>query len=263
MSNGNNDSITVLDRADRCACATRSPCRCSPAPTARLKGVQPVSLALDPRSERSLYVAEAGLNAVGVVTLDCDSPRVVGSIPTGWWPASVEAHRGRRVRWSCPAPRGAAPGRTLDNLAPKHTVMGTLRSSRFRAAAELDADTQQVLRNNGFARSRKVAVADGKATTIGPRPTTSTTATARSPTGAGVPSRQIKHVIFINKENATHDLMLGDITATRQGVPVDGDPAFSLGPAASAQPPRAGAELHRSATTSSSSRPCRPTATAG
>ena len=27
--------------------------------------------------------------------------------------------------------------------------------------------------------------------------------------------------------------MLGDITATRQGVPVDGDPAFSLGPAAS------------------------------
>ena len=43
---------------------------------------------------------------------------------------------------------------------------------------------------------------------------------------------QIKHVIFINKENATHDVLLGDITATRGGVPVDGDPAFSLGPAA-------------------------------
>ena len=41
--------------------------------------------------------------------------------------------------------------------------------------------------------------------------------------------RRIKHVIFINKENATHDLMLGDITVTRRGVPVDGEPSFSLG----------------------------------
>ena len=53
------------------------------------------------------------------------------------------------------------------------------------------------------------------------------------PARAGVASSQIKHVIFINKENATHDLMLGDITSTRRGAPVDGDPAFSLGPAAS------------------------------
>ena len=36
-------------------------------------------------------------------------------------------------------------------------------------------------------------------------------------------------MIFINKENATHDLMLGDITATRRGVPVDGEPRYSLG----------------------------------
>ena len=53
------------------------------------------------------------------------------------------------------------------------------------------------------------------------------------PRRPGVASRHIKHVIFINKENATHDLLLGDITATRRGVPVDGDPAFSLGPTAS------------------------------
>src|SRR5262249_1227481 len=49
------------------------------------------------------------------------------------------------------------------------------------------------------------------------------------PTRAGVESRQIKHVIFINKENATHDLLLGDIIATRKGEPVNGEPRYSLG----------------------------------
>jgi hypothetical protein len=39
--------------------------------------------------------------------------------------------------------------------------------------------------------------------------------------------------VLINKENATHDLLLGDITATRRGVAVAGDPAFSLGAGAS------------------------------
>ena len=49
------------------------------------------------------------------------------------------------------------------------------------------------------------------------------------PSQPGQASSQIKHVVFINKENATHDLLLGDITQTRRGVPVNGEPAFSLG----------------------------------
>ena len=53
------------------------------------------------------------------------------------------------------------------------------------------------------------------------------------PNQAGRPSSQIKHVIFINKENATHDLILGDITQTRRGVPVNGEPTFALEPDAS------------------------------
>jgi hypothetical protein len=48
-----------------------------------------------------------------------------------------------------------------------------------------------------------------------------------------VASRQIKHVIFINKENSTYDQLLGDITLTRRGVPVDGEPRYSLGADAS------------------------------
>src|SRR5262249_30217435 len=81
--------------------------------------------------------------------------------------------------------------------------------------ARLPAWTERVRRNNGF-------VADAPAAGDGVLPGR-----------AGVPSRAIAHVILINKENVTHDLLLGDIVATRRGVPVEGDPAFSLGPAAS------------------------------
>jgi hypothetical protein len=49
------------------------------------------------------------------------------------------------------------------------------------------------------------------------------------PSKPGQPSKQIKHVIFLNKENSTHDQMLGDIVATRRGVPVNGEPLYSLG----------------------------------
>ena len=53
------------------------------------------------------------------------------------------------------------------------------------------------------------------------------------PSTPGVASSQIKHIIFINKENSTHDQLLGDIVMTRTGTPVNGNPANSLGQAAS------------------------------
>jgi hypothetical protein len=82
------------------------------------------------------------------------------------------------------------------------------------SAQELAALTKRVLMNNGFV------------------PSTVPQDDNPIPSRPGVASQQIKHIIFINKENATHDLILGDITGTRNGAPVKGDPAFSLGYAA-------------------------------
>jgi hypothetical protein len=93
------------------------------------------------------------------------------------------------------------------------------------AAAELAAGTAQVLRNNGLGAALVAARPDGAAAPAGP--------VGPIPARAGEPSRLIKHVVLINKENATHDLLLGDITATRRRVPVNGDPAFALPPGAS------------------------------
>jgi len=77
---------------------------------------------------------------------------------------------------------------------------------------ELAKMTARVLENNGLVPHPILAHHDG---TI--------------PSTPGVASRHLQHVIFINKENATHDLIFGDITATRRGEPVDGEPSFSLG----------------------------------
>ncbi len=215
VSNGNNDTISVLDGQAKQVVDEIS-LSVLPGADRRLKGVEPVSLALSPDHEL-LYVAEAGLNAVGVVALGPDR-HIIGHIPTGWWPSSVKVSEdGARLVVTSAKGRGAGP--TLDaNLTPKHSVIGTLNVIPLPISpSALAAWTQQVIRNNGFSSSHVHGDVDDNPI----------------PNQVGLASRQIKHVIFINKENASHDELLGDITETRGGVAVDGDPTFSLGPVAS------------------------------
>jgi len=197
-----------------------------------LRGVQPVSVALD-LDHRVLYVAEAGLNAVGVVTLS-PKPRLVGHIPTGWWPSSVKVSRDGQTLFVASA-KGRSAGPNVTNQAPKLSVHGTVNIIAVTPnPGALRAETDRVLRNNGFTGQKDDDQGDDGDRVAGKgHGDDDGGSDSPIPGKVGVASKQIKHVIFINKENATHDLLLGDITATRQGVAVDGDPAFSLGPAAS------------------------------
>ena len=211
VANGNNDSISILDRRTY---EERHRIRLSllGGPDRPLRGVQPVGLALSPDGEY-LYVAEAGVNAIGVVRLDGMSGRLVGHIPTGWWPSAVHASSDGRTLYVANARgRGATPNLVGESASPKFTAIGTVNIIATPSEAQLDAYTDRVLANNGFV--------EGKVPGDPENPI---------PLRLGKASAQIKHVIFINKENATHDLMLGDIVTTRSGVPVNGEPAFSLG----------------------------------
>jgi DNA-binding beta-propeller fold protein YncE len=216
VSNGNDDTVTVLD-GDHLERVGEIELSLLPGLDARLKGAEPVSLALSP-DERVLYVAEAGLNAVAVIDVGGRSPRLLGHIPTGWWPSSVKvAPDGRTLFVVAAKGRGAGPN-TVEGAGTgaKHAAIGTVAIVPVPTAPELATLTRQVLRNNGMLGASRPVEAPGPI-----------------PLQAGEASRQIKHVVFINKENATHDLLLGDVTATRRGVAVDGDPAYSLGPLAS------------------------------
>jgi len=214
VANGNNDSVSILDPQTFLE-RSRVGLSVLNGQDRSLKGVQPVSLALAPGG-RTLYVAEAGINAIGVVRIDGPGGHLVGHIPTGWWPSSVQVSAdGRSLYVANARGRGAGPNLVGESHSPKFSVLGTVNVIPTPDDRQLDAFTSRVLANNGFAGDD--------------RPEDGHDADNPIPNHAGQPSRQIRHVVFINKENATHDLILGDITQTRRGVPVNGEPSFSLG----------------------------------
>jgi DNA-binding beta-propeller fold protein YncE len=203
VANGNNDSVSVLDPrtfAER----GRIGLSLLRGQDRALRGVQPVGLALSPDG-RFLYVAEAGVNAIGVIRVEGKQGRLVGHIPTGWWPSSVQVSADGRTLYVANARgRGAGPNLVGESRSPKFSVLGTVNIIATPGESQLEAFTARVYKNNGFADSDGDALR-GKDDRDDGNPI---------PSRAGRPSRQIKHVVFINKENATHDLMLGDITQT-------------------------------------------------
>ena len=218
VANGNNDSISLLD-PHTYAELERVDLEVFEGIGREIKGVQPVALALSPDS-RSLYVAEAGINAVGVLELLGYSARLKGHVPVGWWPSSIQTSKdGKAIYVANANGRGAGPNNSFppDNVgSPKASSLGTVSLIPVPSMAQLGEYTKRVLENNGFVEKQVPSQADSPI-----------------PSKFGAPSRQIKHVVFINKENSTYDQMLGDIAVTRKGMPVNGDPAYSLGQLAS------------------------------
>ncbi len=255
MANGNNDSISMLDPRSYEE-RGRIGLSLLHGQDRTLKGVQPVGLALSPDGE-FLYVAEAGVNAVGVIRLNGMHGQLVGHIPTGWWPSSVQVSADGRTLYVANARgRGAGPNLVGESHSPKFSVLGTVNIIPTPTERQLDAYTARVYTNNGFVgREHDGYGAGGR---WGGRDSRNPI-----PNQAGRPSSQIKHVIFINKENATHDLMLGDITQTRSGVPVNGEPELFARATMRARTITNWRCGSPSATTSSSSRRCPPTAIAG
>ena len=221
VANGNNDSVSILDPrtyAER----GRIGLSLLHGQDGALKGLQPVSLALSP-DESTLYAAEAGINAVAVIRIDGQRGHVIGHIPTGWWPSSLQLSADGRTLYVANARgRGAGPNLVGESRSPKFSVLGTVNIIPVPTDRQLDAFTERVLVNNGFAGDDNDNQGQDNDRDGNP-----------IPGRAGQPSAQIKHVVFINKENATHDLIFGDITQTRRGVAVNGEPTFGLGADAS------------------------------
>jgi DNA-binding beta-propeller fold protein YncE len=169
----------------------------------RALGLTPNALAV--AGER-LYVAEAGLNAVAVFDLhDPLNPKFAGRIPTGWYPTGVTTSPDGRFLYVINEKgygnphgfQGQIPGSVDDNL-----TFGTAQKIEL-SSLNLKASTQQVADNT----YRKLLATD---------------ATKRFATAA----RQIKHVIFVLRENKSYDAYLGD-DATLNGRGADGEPSYA------------------------------------
>jgi DNA-binding beta-propeller fold protein YncE len=216
ISNASQDSITVLDaRTNR----VKKTVVLEPADAVKgLRGVLPFGMALS-RDEEKLYVACAGINAVAV--LEAPTGKVLGYLPTAWFPARVALSTDNQILYVANAKGfGAGPNGGPDfHEGPEGTYIGDITKgvvsivplppppfAADRPAhpdtpparhAEL-SNTERVMVNNGFLPPP----AESLPPELRPKSDDSAQRQALTP---------IKHVVFIVKENRTFDEVFGDL----------------------------------------------------
>ena len=214
VSNGSNDSITVINAktGERMHDITLT---LDPRVDA-WRGMIPFGMALSP-DEKYLYVAEAGINAVGIIRLSDE--KTVTHIPTAWFPSKLAVSKDGKTLYVSNA-KGIGSG---PNAGPGHaegdpTGIGDLMRG-YVSIIEIPAEdqwarlTQRVLENN---------------VRIAPRTADARKAPHPVPARPGEWSSPIKHVIYITKENRTYDEVYGampkgrgDAEVCRLGRPID------------------------------------------
>jgi YVTN family beta-propeller protein len=196
VTNAHNDTVTVIN-AGTLEVEREIPLRIPGLES--LRGVLPIGLGWV--EERGwLLVAEAGINAVGV--LDPAAGRVLGHLPAAWFPTRVIADR-KLVYVS--SAKGHGTGPNADRQAPlSRTFQAELRRGSISVfplpePGELDRHTARVMELNGF-------VPQPAAATPLPDP--------------------IRHVVVIVKENRTFDEVFGGLERAANG-PVRGAPMLA------------------------------------
>jgi YVTN family beta-propeller protein len=182
-------------------------------------GATPQSLSLAPDG-KTLYVANSDNNDVAVVDIhERAHSRVLGFIPTGWYPTLVcAAPSGSRILIGSGKGMGAGPNAPTEDERKKgqrnHYVgtllFGMVTSIPVPSQPELADMSRQVVSNSPYRDDQLLT----------PRYAPRRGASA-------IPSHQgdaspIKHILYIIKENRTYDQVLGDM---KEG---NGDPRICM-----------------------------------
>ncbi len=188
VSSGADDSVAVIDAKSN-RLLEEIPIRIPG--LENLRGVIPAGLAYYEKSGW-LLVAEAGINAIAAI--DVASRRVLGHLPTGWYPTRVAISQdtvfvtSARGHGQGPSGQGGSRGA----LMLEQRMLGTVAIFPMPAAEDLAAQTKFVMEANGFEK----------------RPVS-----PRSSLPAG-----IRHVVVIVKEGRSYDDILGDIATSSNGA---------------------------------------------
>jgi DNA-binding beta-propeller fold protein YncE len=174
-------------------------------------GMTPSALALSPDGKR-LYTVCSDANAVAVTDVSQDRSRVLGFVPTGWYPTAARVLasgtlvvlNGRGLR-SYPNPNGPNPLRRPEPVhagTPAVEYVGRIQTGSASWIEPFN-ETQLALYSgitlsNSPYRDEKLDAPD--------------------------PLPAIEHVIYIVKENRTYDQVFGDLK------PGNGDPSLCLFP---------------------------------
>ena len=202
IANSGSDTVSIVEtKSDR----VLSTILVRPEGALRLPGATPIGLALSP-DETRLFVTLADMNAVALVDLSAKIPKVVGMIPTGWYPTSVIASpdgkqlfvaNAKGVNTANPNKLSSGPkgewGQYIENL-----MEGTVSRITLPDVVSLRELTARVLENNQIRPHMEWS------------------------TFNLLPNTGIKHVVYIVKENRTYDEILGDMPKG------NGDPSMVL-----------------------------------
>jgi len=180
-------------------------------------GSTPNALALSPDGRR-LVVANADNNTAAIVDVSqAGKSRVMGFVPTGWYPTGVAfSQRGEALfvlsgkgLTSMPNPRGPQPGApSLDAQYTGSMLTGSLSILPMPDDDTLRAYTNTVYRVTPYSDATRLAPAAAPADSA-------------VPARVGAPS-PIKHVFYVIRENRTYDQILGDLDRG------NGDPTLAL-----------------------------------
>ena len=147
-----------------------------------------------------LYVAEGGINAVAILdTSDPFAPKLLGRIPTGWWPVALAISPDDKFLYSVnakgigedinPATTQADPPSAtgVESFEDSNLVFGTVQKVALDQIKSIETriDDYNVVK----IKSRKDSVV---------------------PIGGRQASKKIKYVIFIEQENKSFDSILGE-----------------------------------------------------
>ena len=210
VSNGSNDNISVISLTRDTVVNT-----IYLKPDERVKhfrGVIPFGLALS-IDHKELYVAESGINAVAVISIP--GMKVMGHIPTGWFPSKVAVtNDGRKLVITNAKGYGSGPngGAAFDKESGSSYIgslmKGTLQIIDIPGEKELKKMTGQVVSNNfKFVKASDQVFKDRKENPV--------------PLYPGEKLSPIKHIVFISKENRTYDEVFGQV------VKGEGDPSLA------------------------------------
>ncbi len=196
VTNANQDTITTID-AKTLEREGDIPLRIAGLDSYR--GILPVGLAID-GGRGWLLVAEAGINAIGVV--DFVTRRLVGHIPAAWFPTRL-ALRGDALYIANAKGHGTGPNATMfapiDGGAEADLRRGAVTAFPLPRPQDLAGLTRRVRELNGFDERKS-----------GPLP---------------IPA-ELKHAVIIVKKSRTFDEVLGDLEKA-SGVDVRSAPELA------------------------------------
>ncbi len=179
-------------------------------------GAQPGALAYDPATRR-LYATLSGVNALAVLDFDLGGSLTLGGkVPTAWWPTAVRVRQDGSLVVLTGKGHGSGPATLAEAEDDGALTHGSIALVPRPSAADLVGMTA-------------IAQASRRTTTDLGYPTVICPAGAAYDfpiplTNSGAVSAQIKHVVYVVRENKTFDSVFGDLKG------VNGDPTLVMSP---------------------------------